>query len=212
MLAEAARLLDDVVMVGHSTGGMFMLPCPELEGQLAGMALVSSAPQAGRRQTLARWAGARPVAGPAEAADACGQDPNDETLRLLILAAAEWNFTSEGLAARHTLLDGLPYCHDAVAWADAHFDAPYRARWKPHSGLPALIVSGAEAHVVDQHLWGRTGPRPGPRAAAHDRGRRPPPLGRKPPSGRRGVRRAERFTEPRQVTELRAGASGPTSR
>ncbi|MEU0175256.1 hypothetical protein ABZ178_18170 [Streptomyces massasporeus] len=173
MLAEAARLLDDVVMVGHSTGGMFMLPCPELEGQLAGMALVSSAPHAGRRQTFAQWAGDRPVAGPAEAADDCGQDPNDETLRLLILAAAEWNFTSEGLAARRPLLDGLPYCHDAVAWADAHFDAPYRARWKPHSGLPALIVSGAEAHVVDQHLWGASRPSAGPTCCGA-RSRAPP--------------------------------------
>ncbi|MEU9229370.1 hypothetical protein AB0D40_34075 [Streptomyces massasporeus] len=104
-----------------------------------------------------RWptvlAEAHPVAGPAEAADAFGQDPNDETLRLLTLAAAEWNFTPEGLAAGHALLDGLPYCHEAVAWADAHFDATYRALWKPHSGLPTLILSGAEDHVVDQRLW-----------------------------------------------------------
>ncbi|MFF5313625.1 hypothetical protein [Streptomyces massasporeus] len=51
VLAEAARLLDDVVMVGHCTGGMFMLSCPS------------------------RWRVW--LAGPAEAADAYGQDPND---------------------------------------------------------------------------------------------------------------------------------------
>ncbi|MEW2810842.1 alpha/beta fold hydrolase [Streptomyces massasporeus] len=153
VLAEAARPLDDVVMVGHSTGGMFMLSCPELEGQLAGMALVTSAPHAGWRQTFAQWAEVHPVAGLGEAADAYGHNPNDETLRLLTLAAAEWNFTPEGLAAGRALLDGFPYCHDAVAWADAHFDATYRALWKPHSGLPTLIVSGAEDHVVDQRLW-----------------------------------------------------------
>ncbi|MFJ4277560.1 alpha/beta fold hydrolase [Streptomyces massasporeus] len=154
VLAEAARLLDDVVMVGHSTGGMFMLSCPELEGQLTGMALVSSAPHAGWRETFAQWAGTHPLAGLAEAADAYGQDPNDETLRLLTLAAAEWNFTPEGLAAGRALLDGLPYCHEAVAWADAQFDAMYQALWEPHKGLPALVVSGAEDHVVDQGLWG----------------------------------------------------------
>ncbi|MFF8874572.1 hypothetical protein [Streptomyces massasporeus] len=56
-----------------------------------------------------RRAGAHPVAGLAEAADAYGQDPNDEILRLLTLAAAEWNFTSQGLAAGRALLGGLPY-------------------------------------------------------------------------------------------------------
>ncbi|MEV5106532.1 alpha/beta fold hydrolase [Streptomyces massasporeus] len=153
VLAEAARQLDDVVMVGHSTGGMFMLSCPELEESLSGMALVSSAPDAAWRHTFAQWAEAHPVTGLAEAAGTYGNDPNDATLRLLTLAAAEWNFTPEGLAAGRALLDGLPYCHDAVAWADAHFDATYQARWKPHSGLPTLIVSGAADHVVDQRLW-----------------------------------------------------------
>lgn len=206
VLAEAARPLDDVVMVGHSTGGMFMLSCPELEGQLAGMALVTSAPHAGWRQTFAQWAEVHPVAGLGEAADAYGHNPNDETLRLLTLAAAEWNFTPEGLAAGRALLDGLPYCHDAVAWADAHFDATYRALWKPHSGLPTLIVSGAEDHVVDPAPLGRRpGLRPAPRAAAHDRGRSPLPLGRKPPSGPLGVRRADRFAEPRIVTAALRG-------
>lgn len=36
----------------------------------------------------------------------------------------------------------------------AHFDATYRALWKPHSGLPGLIVGNGEEHVVDQRLRG----------------------------------------------------------
>ncbi|MEU0896576.1 alpha/beta hydrolase [Streptomyces massasporeus] len=75
VLAEAARPLNCVVMVGHSTGGMFMLSCPELEGQLAGMALVSSAPHAGWRLSFAQWAEARPVAGLAEAAECLRTGP-----------------------------------------------------------------------------------------------------------------------------------------
>ncbi|MFF3068814.1 alpha/beta fold hydrolase [Kitasatospora sp. NPDC057936] len=154
VLVEAARELDEVVMVGHSTGGMFMLSVPELQEQLAGMALVSSAPHAGWRQTFAQWADAHPLPGLAEAADAYGRDSNDETLRTLTLTAAQWNFTTTGLAAGRALLEGLPYCHDAVAWADAHFDETYQARWKPDSSsLPTLIVSGSEDHVADQSLW-----------------------------------------------------------
>ncbi|MER7581911.1 alpha/beta fold hydrolase [Kitasatospora sp. NPDC097691] len=156
VLAEAADELDDVVMVGHSTGGMFMLATPELEGRLAGMALVSSAPHAGWREAFARWAQAHPLPGFEEAAAAYGQDPNDRTLRALTLTAAEWNFTTAALAAGRAVLADLPYCNAAVAWADAHFDDAYRARWTPAAGgLPTLIVSGGEDHVVDQVLWQR---------------------------------------------------------
>ncbi|WP_405411255.1 hypothetical protein [Streptomyces decoyicus] len=43
VLTEAAQALDEVVRVGHSTGGMFLLSVPELAAQLTGMALISSA-------------------------------------------------------------------------------------------------------------------------------------------------------------------------
>ncbi|MFC9769621.1 alpha/beta fold hydrolase [Rhodococcus jostii] len=39
VLVEAAQALDEVVMVGHSTGGMFMLSLPELDHHLAGMVM-----------------------------------------------------------------------------------------------------------------------------------------------------------------------------
>ncbi|MFD7243955.1 hypothetical protein [Streptomyces massasporeus] len=92
-----------------------------------------------------RRAGAHPVAGLAEAADAYGQDPNDEILRLLTLAAAEWNFTSQGVGRRSCPAGRPPLLSRRGC---------LRALWKPHSGLPTLIVSGAEDHVVDQRLWG----------------------------------------------------------
>jgi len=152
VLTEAAQALDDVVMVGHSTGGMFMLAVPGLEQHLAGMVLVSSAPHAGWREAFGRWAGTHPLPGADAAAGAYDRDPNDETLRALTLASAAWNFTPEGLAEGRAVLEGLTYCHAAVAWAGTHFDDVYRARWKPES-LPTLIISGGRDHVVDQRLW-----------------------------------------------------------
>ncbi|MFG2140917.1 alpha/beta fold hydrolase [Streptomyces sp. NPDC048650] len=152
VLAEAVEGLDDVVMVGHSTGGMFLLSVPELEQHLAGLVLVSSAPHAGWRPTFARWAQENPLPEADGAFEDYAEHPDDATLRALTLAAAPWNFTPEGLAEGRVLLAGLPYCHDAVAWADAHFDDVYRARWKPQA-LPTLIISGARDQVVDQGLW-----------------------------------------------------------
>lgn len=154
VLAEVADELDEIVMVGHSTGAMFMLSVPELADRLVGMALVSSAPHAGWRRTFGSWAEAHPLPGLKDAAQAYAMEPNDRTLRDLTLAAAAWNFTAAGLAEGHDLLEHLPYCQDAVAWAEANFDDDYLAKWKPRGSKPAtLIVSGAEDHVVDQRLW-----------------------------------------------------------
>ncbi|MFJ9411514.1 alpha/beta fold hydrolase [Streptomyces sp. NPDC101393] len=152
VLVEAAQALDDVVMVGHSTGGMFMLSVPELEEHLAGMALVSSAPHAGWRTAFARYAQDHPIPAVDTAAERYAAHPNDQNLRDLTLAAAPWNFSEAALAEGRSLLEGLPYHHAAVAWADAHFDDTYQARWSPQA-LPTLIVSGAQDQVVTQHLW-----------------------------------------------------------
>ena len=152
VLTEAAQALDDVVMVGHSTGGMFLLSVPELAAQLTGLALISSAPHAGWRPAFARYAQDHPLPGVDTAAERHARQPDDRTLRALTLAAAPWNFSPSAAADGRALLAGLPYCHDAVAWADAHFDDSYRARWTPRS-LPTLIVSGGQDHIVDQRLW-----------------------------------------------------------
>ncbi|MFG2096753.1 alpha/beta fold hydrolase [Streptomyces sp. NPDC048612] len=152
VLTEAAQALDEVVMVGHSTGGMFLLSVPELAAQLRGMALISSAPHAGWRPAFAQYAQDHPLPGVDTAAERYARQPDDRTLRALTLAAAPWNFTPSAVADGRALLADLPYCHDAVAWADAHFDDGYRARWTPRS-LLTLIVSGDRDRVVDQRIW-----------------------------------------------------------
>ncbi|MEU6079219.1 alpha/beta hydrolase [Streptomyces sp. NPDC047108] len=152
VVAEPATALDDVVMVGHSTGGMFLLSVPELASRLAGLALVSSAPHAGWRPRFAERAARHPVPEAAEAAERYERQPDDATLRHLVLASAPFNFTAPAVGAGRELLSRCAYNHAAVAWADEHFDRDYRARWAPAS-LPALIISGAEDRVVDQSLW-----------------------------------------------------------
>jgi pimeloyl-ACP methyl ester carboxylesterase len=152
VLVEAARSLRHVVMVGHSTGGMLILSVPELEAQLAGVALISSAPHSGWRDAFAQYARDHPIPAVETAAARYSGQPNDQNLRRLTVAAAPWNFSAARVARGQRLLRSLAYNHAAVAWADAHFDDAYQARWAPRD-MPALIVSGAEDHVVTQHLW-----------------------------------------------------------
>lgn len=152
-------------MVGHSTGGMLMLSVPELEAHLSGMALVSSAPHGGWRTIFAEYARDHPLPEVDRAAERYARHPSDESVRALTLAAAPWNFSARALAAGRALLDGLPYNHRAVAWADAHFDARYRARWVPRR-IPTLILGGTDDVVVNQRLW-RDAPRFSARNIVH---------------------------------------------
>ncbi|MCX4778764.1 alpha/beta fold hydrolase [Streptomyces sp. NBC_01264] len=156
VLTEAAEALPEVVVVGHSTGGMFALSTPALEPHLAGLVLIESAPHSGWQSAFAAHALAHPLPGVAEAATAYAHTPSDATLRALTLAAAPWNFTPASLTAGRALLEALPYNNAATTWASAHFDDTYRARWAPRT-LPTLIISGTDDHVVDQSLW-RTAP------------------------------------------------------
>ncbi|MFF7228149.1 hypothetical protein [Streptomyces sioyaensis] len=91
-------------MAGHSTGGMFMLSVPELEGLLTGMVLLSSAPHAGWRADFARYAETHPLPDVTTAAERCARQPDDHHLRALTLAAAPWNFRPSALADGRALL------------------------------------------------------------------------------------------------------------
>lgn len=152
VLLEALDGLSDVVFVGHSTGGMYLLSVPELEARLKGLVLVSSAPHAGWTADFAAMTAAHPLPAVDEAAAAYEAAPTDAALERLAVASAPWNFTAEGVDAGAALLTGLPYNRAAVDWSAAHFDATYAASWWPVT-VPTLIVSGAEDRIVTQALW-----------------------------------------------------------
>ncbi len=139
-------------MVGHSTGGMFVLSVPELREHLAGVVLIGSAPHAEWRKRFFEFVERNPIPAVEQAAELYDQQPDDVRLRNLTLAAAPWNFTGEGLSAGRKILADLPYNRDAVLWAEENFDDVYRARWTPVD-VPALIISGEHDKVVDQSLW-----------------------------------------------------------
>lgn len=152
VLVEAARAVSRPVFVGHSTGGMYLLSVPELESCLAGMALVSSAPDARWRKAFFEMTQAHPLPGVVGATKVYETEKSAEALRDLAVESAEWNFLPTSLEAGRELLRRLPYCVAAVDWSDANFDETYASKWWPQT-LPTLVVSGAEDRIVDQSLW-----------------------------------------------------------
>lgn len=151
-LVEVAQVLPNVVFVGHSTGGMYLLSCPELESLIEGLALVSTAPNARWMPKFAAMTERHPLPEVVATSQRYETERTPERLRDIAVASAEWNFTPQSLDAGRKLLSEMPYRPEAVDWSDANFDHTYEAKWWP-SELPTLIVSGDQDRIVDQSLW-----------------------------------------------------------
>jgi pimeloyl-ACP methyl ester carboxylesterase len=154
VLLEAVDDPSRCVYVGHSTGGMYLLSEPELEHRLAGLALVSTAPDASWRAAFVAMTERHPLPEVERATRAYEADKTNARLRDLAVASAAWNFLPSSLAQGRALLERLPYNLDATEWSARAFDDVYQAAWWPRT-LPTLIVSGAEDRIVDQSLWSR---------------------------------------------------------
>lgn len=153
VLLEAASYLPNTIMLGHSTGGEYILAVPGIERFAAGIVLVSTAPDASWMPLFERMCLEHPLSGYAQALSAYSADPNLETLTALCVASAPWNaHTPDGLVRVTDLLGRMPYNAQSVAWSDANFDRNYKASWFPKE-TPTLILSGVQDRIVAQHLW-----------------------------------------------------------
>ena len=152
VLLEAVDALPRPIYVGHSTGGMYLLSTPALESRLAGMVLVSTAPNASWLPAFVTLTEQHPLPAVAAATQAYEKQPTDKNLAAIAVASAAWNFGPDTVDAGRELLARMPYHGPAVAWSDENFDHSYAAAWWPGT-LPTLIISGGADRIVTQHLW-----------------------------------------------------------
>lgn len=152
VLVEAAAAVPNPVFVGHSTGGMYLLATPELEGLLVGLVLMSTAPDASWLPVFEGMTQGHPLTEVDDASAAYAEDPSDAHLAAVAVASAPWNFGAGTVEAGAAFLASMPYNGAAVAWSDDNFDRDYVHQWWP-TGLPTLIVSGADDRIVTQTLW-----------------------------------------------------------
>ena len=152
VLLEAADAVANPVFVGHSTAGMYLLSTPELEMRLAGMVLISTAPNASWLPAFVAMTEQHPLPAVAAATQIYETDPTDEHLAAIAVASAAWNFGPGTVEIGRELLSRMPYNGVAVDWSDRNFDHTYAATWWP-TAVPTLIVSGADDRIVTQRLW-----------------------------------------------------------
>lgn len=149
---EAAQALPDVVFVGHSTGGMYLLDTPGLAPLLRGLVLVGTAPDAKWHPHFVAMTLTSPLPDVDAAAAAYEADRCDSNIAAITVASAPWNFTESGVTAGRELLSRMPYNGAAIDWSEAHFDHVYQARWWPET-FPVLRIAGEDDRIVWQGGW-----------------------------------------------------------
>jgi pimeloyl-ACP methyl ester carboxylesterase len=153
-LVQAVGALDDVILVAHSTPGMFVQAIPELEKILSGLVLIGSAPDASWQIQFEKYCEKNVDPVITEAEKDYVNNPGDESLRKLLIAAAKHCFvTDKSLQQGRQLFMNIPVNYSANEQTDLIFDTKkYKARWIPHI-IPTLIFTGSVDHITPLNLF-----------------------------------------------------------
>ncbi|HVW99757.1 MAG TPA: alpha/beta hydrolase, partial [Candidatus Babeliaceae bacterium] len=139
-LIEACNAFDHVILVAHSTGGMYALSVPELENHLEGLVLLDSAPDAAWQASFAKIVRDFPIDGLEVLQKWYEKNPSNEALKEMTLISAPYLFTQKGQAAGIESLRSLPYNYETCQWSATYFDRTYQAKWIPRT-IPTLILA-----------------------------------------------------------------------
>jgi pimeloyl-ACP methyl ester carboxylesterase len=151
-LIEATQRLDKVILVAHSTGGMFALATPELESNLSGLVLMDSAPNADWQNLFMLYVKEHPLKEAEKLQALYEKEPSNEILGRLTIASAPYFSTANSLNTIEKMLATLPFNYKSHQWAENNFDRTYEAKWIPQK-IPTLIFSGEKDPITPLMLF-----------------------------------------------------------
>jgi len=151
-LLEAVSEFKHVILVAHSTGGMYALSTPEIEKYLDGLVLLDSAPDVRWQTSFENVLKDTPLPGLETLQEMYGKHPSNEALKALTIASAPYLFTKNGLEVGIEMLSSLPFNYEACQWSEEHFDQTYKAKWVPQK-IPTLILSGEHDLITPLRLF-----------------------------------------------------------
>lgn len=151
-LIEVASAFENVIIVAHSSGGMFTLATPALEKIINGLVLMDSAPDASWQRFFGQYVNENPLAEAEKLQVLYDKDPSNETLKKLTIACAPYFSTPKSAREIILLLDSLPFNYKTHLWAALNFDQTYKAKWVPHS-IPTLILAGDQDPITPLKLF-----------------------------------------------------------
>jgi pimeloyl-ACP methyl ester carboxylesterase len=151
-LVESINALENVILVAHSTGGMYALATPALQKILTGLVLMDSAPDASWQQLFMEAVKQNPIPEVEHLHKLYAENPNNEILKKLTVLSVPYLFTKVGLKKNLSFLESLPYNFMICEWSAQHFDQSYKAKWIPKN-MPTLIFAGEEDSVTPINLF-----------------------------------------------------------
>lgn len=151
-LVEAVEALDNVILVAHSTGGMYALATPALEKRLMGLVLMDSAPNASWQKIFMEYVREHPLAEVEKLQKIYNASPGNKILKELMIASSPYLFTETGLKKGVFMLENLPINYETCKWSAKHFDFTYQAKWIPKN-IPTLILGGEKDHITPLSLF-----------------------------------------------------------
>lgn len=152
-IIQAVKALEKVILVAHSTSGMFIQTMPELENLLYGCVFISSAPNASWQNYFEEYRKKNMDANIVSAEKEYIDNPNNESLRRLLIVEAKHCFvTEESLKKGKELISKIPVNHYANEQASKCFDSEkYHATWIPK--INTLITTGSNDYITPLHLY-----------------------------------------------------------
>jgi pimeloyl-ACP methyl ester carboxylesterase len=152
-LIEASKALDKVVLVAHSTGGMYALATTELENTLVGLVLMDSAPNASWQHMFMNYMNTHPLPEVEKLLKIYSENPSNDVLRKLTFASLPYlSARTNNLKDDFSFLKSLPYNYKACEWSSQYFDQTYTARWIPQH-IPTLIFAGDQDCITPLQLF-----------------------------------------------------------
>ncbi|CEG57299.1 alpha/beta fold hydrolase [Legionella fallonii] len=151
-LADVVASLDNVILVAHSTGGMYALATPILQSWLKGLVLMDSAPNSSWQHLFSKYVQQNPIDELNNLHEQYLISPNNELLKKMVLASIPYLFSEAGLTRDLSFLENLPYNHQTCDWSAQNFDNIYQAQWIPEF-IPTLIFSGENDHITPLQLF-----------------------------------------------------------
>ena len=141
-----------MILVAHSTGGMYALATPELKKILIGLVLMDSAPDGSWQQLFMEVVKQHPIPEAENLHKIYEENPNNEILKKLTILSAPYFFTKAGLNKDISFLESLPYNFRTYEWSAKYFDRSYKAKWIPKN-IPTLIFAGEEDSITPLSLF-----------------------------------------------------------
>lgn len=153
-LIQTITAFERVILVAHSSLGMYVQTMPELEAMLHGLVLIGSAPDASWQNTFAEYCRNDEDSLMLDAEKKYAGNPSDESLRTLLISQAKYCFTNQqSLIAGIELIKKLPVNHAASElYSDIFNSKTYEATWIPQQ-LPTLIIGGSTDHIISLELF-----------------------------------------------------------